>query len=143
LSLKNRVGSFCILFGFIGLLIFGATVLAPPGEFDLWAFVAGAAMLAVGLRFRMDKSGPPIVAPPPRAPAGMPAKPKAAKGKGQGQGGPPPGPPPKKRGPLGTIFKGPANAKTAPKGPPGAGAGGRPGGGGGKGGAPGGGKPRK
>jgi hypothetical protein len=139
LSLKNRVGNFLLLFGAIGLIIFVASVLAPPGDMDVWSFVAGAALLAVGLRFRLDKSGPPIVAPPPRAPAGPPPR-AAAKGKGPGPGGPPPGPPPKKQGPLATIFKGPANKKTAPKNAPqiaggkvpaGKG-GGKPGGGGGR-----------
>ncbi len=134
LSLKNRVGNFLILGGLIGLLIFVATAITPPEHVDLWAFLIGAALVGVGVRFRLDKRGRPT-APPPR-PAGPPpgAQPRPApKGKGPAKGGgkpagPPPGPPPRpaRRGPLATIFKGPAQQKTAPKGPPGAGAGGKP-----------------
>jgi hypothetical protein len=128
-TLKNRVGNFLILFGFIGLLIFIASAIAPPGEFDAFAFLGGAALVAVGVRFRLDKRGRTLAAPPPTAPAAMPAPAPKNRDRRAGKDGPPPGPPPpppKKRGPLGTIFKGPANRKTAPTGPPPAGAGGKP-----------------
>jgi len=144
MSLKNRVGNFLILGGLIALLIFVATAITPPGDLDVWAFLIGAALVGLGVRFRLDKRGRPTAAPP--RPAGPPpgAQPRPApKGgakrsgpvRGGAPAGPPPGPPPRpaRRGPLATIFKGPAAQKTAPKGPPGGG-GGKP---------PGGGKPRK
>lgn len=97
-TLKNRVGNFLILFGLIALAVFAATVVAPPEAVDLWAFVAGAALLFVGIRFRCAK-GVPLAAAPPPAAAPLPA---AA-----------PAPKPKRRGPLATVLKGPGKAKAA------------------------------
>jgi hypothetical protein len=125
LSLKNRVGNFLLLFGLIALLIFVASALAPPPEFDLWAFLAGAALLGLGLRFRLDKKGRPLAAPPPRPAGPPPGPPRPAAAKkgppkkgGAPPAGPPPGPPPKKPGPLGGLLKGPKPAAKA-GGPPG------------------------
>lgn len=140
MSLKNKVGNFLILFGLIGLLVFVASVLAPPESFDSTAFLVGAAFVGVGINFRRSKVRPRAGGPPGGgAGAGGPsqadlaaAKPKDAKPQGL----------------LAKVMHGPANKqKTAPGGgrPPaggGGGSGGKGGGGagGGKGGAPGGGK---
>jgi len=110
MSLKNRVGNYFILFGLIALIIFAATVLAPPEAVDGWAFIAGAALLGVGLKFRLAKS--PRGAPP--AHAGPPPGAQAAG---------PSGPRPRRQGLFATVLKGPAKPKTAPAkaGPPPAG----------------------
>jgi hypothetical protein len=108
MSLKNRVGNFLILFGLIALIIFGATVLAPPEAVDGPAFLAGATLLGVGLKFRLAKS-------PRGAPSAHTGPPPAA------AGGPPPGgSKPRRQGLFATVLKGPAKPKTAPAkaGPP-------------------------
>ncbi|MCC6187599.1 MAG: hypothetical protein IT318_01080 [Anaerolineales bacterium] len=109
MTLKNRVGNFLILFGLIALVVFAATVVAPPEAVDLWAFVAGAALLLVGIRFRRAKGAPLAPAPPSAAVPPAPVAPAAAR--------------PKRRGPLATVLRGPGKAKTAP--PPPAAQGGR------------------
>jgi hypothetical protein len=103
MSLKNRVGNFLILFGLIALLVFGATVLAPPEAVDGQAFLAGAALLGVGLKFRLAKS-------PRGAPQTHAGPPPAA------AGGPPPSAParPRRQGLFATVLKGPAKPKVAP-----------------------------
>jgi hypothetical protein len=103
MSLKNRVGNFLILFGVIGLMIFVASVLAPPEEFDARAFLGGVVLVGVGVSFRLSKSrGVAPAGPPPAAPQAAPAPPDR----------------PKKRGLFATILKGPANKnKTAPADP--------------------------
>ncbi len=123
MGFKQRVGNFFLLFGAIGLLIFAATVLTPPGNYDVRAFLAGALLFGLGLNFRLSKpSGPPHEAHKAAAPA-----PKGAgKGGPPGGGGPKPGGggPPKRQGPLAGILKGPPPSKTAPK--PATGGGGPP-----------------
>src|SRR5689334_22838581 len=88
MSLKNKVGSFLILFGVIALIVFVATVLSPPPSFDSGAFILGVACLGVGVNFRMSKVRPRAGGPPAGgggsgggggAPAAMPAKAKPAK----------------------------------------------------------------
>ena len=128
MSFTQRVGNFFLLCGAIGLLIFAASALTPPGNYDLYAFLAGALLFGLGLKFRLSKSagGPPPAAAPKAGPkpGGKPAgKPGGGK---PGGGGPKPGGPPKRQGLLSSILKGPPPSKTAPK--PG---GGGPGGGGG------------
>ena len=127
MSLKNKVGNYLILFGLIALLVFVASVLAPPESFDSTAFLAGAGLLVVGVAFRRSKVRPRAGGPP------------AGAGGGAGGGGaPPPGPLPRpkpaRQGLFSTLLNGPASKqKTAPGG--GGGGGGK--GGGGKGGPPG------
>jgi len=120
MSLKNKVGNFFILFGLVGLLVFVASVLAPPESFDSGAFLVGAALIGVGLNFRLSKVRPRAGGPPAGgggAPAAAP-RPAALEG----------APNAKRQGLFGTILHGPANKKSAPSG-------GKPGGGGGGGGA--------
>ena len=123
MGFKQRVGNFLLLFGTIGLLVFVASVLTPSGSYDVSAFLVGALLFGLGLKFRMSKSsGPPHEAPRAAAPA-----PKAS---GKPGGGPKPagaGGPPKRQGLLAGILKGPPPKKTAPAPPkPGAGGGGPP-----------------
>ena len=132
MSFQQRVGNFFLLFGAIGLLIFAASVLTPPGNYDLYAFLAGALLFGLGLKFRLTKSaaGPPPAAAAPKAgpkPGGKPAGGKpGGGGPPGGGGGPKPGGPPKRQGLLSRILKGPPPSKTAPRppGPPGGGGGG-------------------
>jgi hypothetical protein len=122
MSLKNKVGNFLILFGLIGLIIFIASVLAPPESFDTTAFLMGAAFLAVGVNFRRSRVRPRAGGPPPGAAAPVASERPAA----------PAGAPPKpaKRGLFSTILKGPANKQKGAGGSPAAAGGGKPSGGG-------------
>ena len=125
MSFKRRVGNFLILFGVIGLLVFAASVLAPPADsYDVPAFLAGAVLLVVGVSFRLSKSaGAPSGG---ERPAGAPAAAKAAPKSGPPGGGKPGGGTgPKKQSLANTIMKGP-NSKHLPAagakaGPPGGG----------------------
>ena len=128
MGFKQRVGNFLLLFGTIGLLVFVASVLTPSGSYDVSAFLVGALLFGLGLKFRMSKSsGPPHEAPRAAAPAPKAAGKAGPPKGGLPGGGPKPagaGGPPKRQGLLSSILKGPPPKKTAP-GPP------RPGGGGG------------
>lgn len=123
MGFKQRVGNFFLLFGTIGLLIFVASVLTTPGNYDVSAFLVGALLFGLGLNFRLSKpSGPPREAPRPAD--------SAPKGGPPGGGGPKPagaGGPPKRQGLLSSVLKGPPPKKTAPAPPkPGGGGGGPP-----------------
>ena len=119
MSFKHRVGNFLILFGLIGLLIFAASVLAPPADsFDIPAFLVGAVLLVLGLNFRLSKSasGPPAGE---RAAAAKSAPAKSAgpkSGPPAGGGGKPGGP--KKQGLVNTIMKGPNDKRLTGGGKP-------------------------
>src|SRR5688572_18624888 len=118
MSLRNRIGAFFLLTGAIFLFIFAASVFSPTGSYELLPLFGGAALVVIGLRWRLAKGGGP-----PRA-----AAPAAST----------PPPPPKKQGPLGALLKGPASKKMQPKA---AAPGGPPAGGGKPGSKPGGGPP--
>jgi hypothetical protein len=133
-AFKQRVGNFLLLFGTIGLLVFVASVLTPSGSYDVSAFLVGALLFGVGLKFRMSKSsGAPHEAPRAAAPAAKAAGRPAGKG-GPPKGGPPGGGPkpagaggsPKRQGLLASVLKGPPPKKTAPAPPRGGGGGGPP-----------------
>lgn len=117
MSFKQRVGNFLLLVGLIGLLIFAASVIAPPGNYDIAAFLAGALLFGLGLNFRLSKpSHPPHEAPLAAAPAHKGAGKPAGKGGPPGSGPKPGGSvgPPKRQGLVSSILKGPPPRKTAP-----------------------------
>ena len=131
MSFKRRIGNFLILFGLVAFLVFAASLLAPKGGFDIPWFLAAAVLLAVGVNFRLSKSGDgPLVtraSSPPAAKAGPPGgggKPGGGKPGSGGKGGPA-----KKQSMGNKIMKGPADKRLPPKPAPGGGGGG---GGGGK-----------
>ncbi len=121
MSLKQRVGNFLLLMGFIGLLIFGASVIAPPGNYSIPAFLVGALLFGLGLNFRLSKpSGHPHAeahSAPHAAPAHKSAAKPAAKGGLPAHAGPPAAAP-KRQGPISGLLKGPPPKKTAPAAPP-------------------------
>jgi hypothetical protein len=127
MSFKRRVGNFLILFGLVSFLVFAASLLAPKGGFDVPWFLAAVVLLAVGVNFRLSKSGDgPLVtraSSPPAAKAGPPSggKPGGGKPGGGGKGGPP-----KKQSMGNKIMKGPADKRLPPKPAPGGGGGGKP-----------------
>jgi hypothetical protein len=83
MSLKNRIGAFLLLTGAIFLLIFAASVLDASGTYDLLAFLAGAASVALGWRWRFARPSAPAVGPtPPGGPEAL--NPPAARRRGLG-----------------------------------------------------------
>ena len=116
MSFKHRIGNFLLLFGVIAFIIFGATLLAPKGGFDVAAFIAAAVLLVLGVNFRFSKStGGPLVTRASSPPAIKSGPPKGGGGKpGGGKGAPP-----KKQGVANKIMKGPADKRLPPKPSPG------------------------
>ena len=101
MTLKNRVGAFCMLCGGFALIIFWGSINTPDKQYDLPALLAGAALMAMGWVLRTSKpkanpADPPPVAkkrgllaslfrrPPPPPPPPAPAPPPAQNTSGRG-----------------------------------------------------------